>query len=364
VEGEEMKSKKLLALIMSFAFVVAFTTGCGGGGSSDAASGDAGTTAAVFEGKDIYGFQTGTPADVKIAYIPLSTAGVTNSMVKAATDEQIVFYPNISITQFDPGYDLNRQISMINECVTQGYDAIMLEAADTEALNTTIADAEAAGVPVVTINVGASGLHTLHIQGNDYKSGREAGRVLADALGGQGNVLLLDCPAAQKPISLMGTGFEDYVNEEAPGVTLLESAPIDNWSPEIANTTMRDLLTKYDQIDGVYCVSDDIAQGAIQAIDAAGRTGISVYGSMGYPNALQSIKDGTMFGTYFSDGYLEYAVALYMTLHAIETGITSVSAGYETTPIIDMPTVPTTSANVENVITDSRWESLGLYQFR
>jgi hypothetical protein len=71
-----------------------------------------------------------------------------------------------------------------------------------------------------------------------------------------------------------------------------------------------------------------------------------------------------MFGTYFSDGYLEYAVALYMTLHAIETGITAVSAGYTVTPIIDMPTVPTTAANVENVITDSRWGSLGLYQFK
>jgi ABC-type sugar transport system substrate-binding protein len=241
----------------------------------------------------------------------------------------------------------------------------MLEASDTEALNTTIAEAEAAGVPVVTINVGASGLHTLHVQGNDYSSGREAARVLTDALGGQGNVIVLDCPAAQKPISLMGTGFEDYVSEEAPGVTLLESAPIDMWSPEIANTTMRDLLTKYDDIDGVYAVSDDIAHGAIQAIEAAGRQAdIKVYGSMGYPDALQAIKDGTQFGTYFSDGYLEYSTALYLTLHIIETGMTSVNMGYTTTPIIDMPTVPTTAANVDSVISDSRWETLGLYQFR
>jgi ABC-type sugar transport system substrate-binding protein len=360
-----MKRKKLIALIASLALVVVFTAGCGGSdsaGSAGATGGEA--TAAAFETKDVYGLQTGTAADVKIAYIPLSTAGVTNSMVQKSFEDQLIFYPNIAVTFFDPMYDLNKQISMINECVTQGYDAIMLEALDTEALNTTIADAEAAGVPVVTINVGASGLHTLHVQGNDYKSGREAGRVLTDALGGQGNVILLDCPAAQKPISLMGTGFEDYVNEEVPGVTLLESAPIENWSPENANTTMRDLLTKYDQIDGVYCASDDIARGAIQAIDAAGRTGVKVYGSMGYPDTLQSIKDGTMFGTYFSDGYLEYSTALYLTLHAIETGITSVTANYTTTPIIDMPTVPTTQANVENVIKDSRWETLGLYQFK
>jgi ABC-type sugar transport system substrate-binding protein len=123
-------------------------------------------------------------------------------------------------------------------------------------------------------------------------------------------------------------------------------------------------LTKYDKIDGVYCVSDDIAHGATQAIDAAGRTGIKVYGSMGYPDALQAIKNGTMFGTYFSDGYLEYSVALYLTLHIIETGITAPAAGYTTTPIIDMPTIPTTQANVDNVINDSRWETLGLYQFK
>jgi hypothetical protein len=51
-------------------------------------------------------------------------------------------------------------------------------------------------------------------------------------------------------------------------------------------------------------------------------------------------------------------------LHAIETGTTSITDGYTDTPLIDMPTVPTTSANVNNVISDSRWESLGLYQFK
>ena len=128
---------------------------------------------------------------------------------------------------------------------------------------------------------------------------------------------------------------------------------------------MRDLLTKYEQIDCVYCASDDIAKGANQAIDAAGRAAeIKVYSSMGYPDALQQIKDGTMFGTYFSDSYLEYATALYLTLHAIETGITASSAGYASTPIIDMPTVPTTIENVENIIKDSRWETTGIYQFK
>ncbi|MDR2089397.1 MAG: hypothetical protein LBP73_08590, partial [Clostridiales Family XIII bacterium] len=102
----------------------------------------------------------------------------------------------------------------------------------------------------------------------------------------------------------------------------------------------------------------------IQAIDTAGRTGIKVYGSMGYPETLQAIKDGTVFATYFSDNYLEYATALYLTLHLIETGITSASAGYAATPIIDMPTVPTTAENVENVIKDSRWETTGLFEFK
>jgi ABC-type sugar transport system substrate-binding protein len=372
-----MKRKKLLALLVSLALVVVFTAGCGGssggaasdgdaagGDAAEAADGDAIAGGTAFETKDVYGLLAGEAAEVKLAYIPLSTAGVTNSMVQKTFEEQLIFYPNITVTHFDTMYDLNKQISMINECITQGYDAIMLEALDTEALNTTIADAEAAGVPVVTINVGASGVHTLHVQGNDYKSGRESARVLTEALGGQGSVIVLDCPAAQKPISLMGTGFEDYVNEEVPGVTLLESVPIDNWSPENANTAMRDLLTKYDQIDGIYCASDDIAKGANQAIDAAGRTGIKVYSSMGYPDALQQIKDGAMFGTYFSDNYLEYATALYLTLHAVETGINAVSAGYAATPIIDMPTVPTTIDNVESVIQDSRWETLGLYQFK
>ena len=59
----------------------------------------------------------------------------------------------------------------MNECITQGVNVIFLNAMDATALNSTIAEAEEAGIVVITINNGASGPHTAHIQNTTYDAG-------------------------------------------------------------------------------------------------------------------------------------------------------------------------------------------------
>lgn len=354
--------KKLVAVIVGLCLIMAVVlVGCGGGdgnASGDAGdTGDAGTEVAtgiapLGNGKDIF------TDDIKIAHIALSTAGITNVLIEKGINEQLVLYPNVEVKYFDPMYDINTQISLINECITQGFDAIIIEPLDTEALNLTILEAEQAGVPVITVNTGATAVHTLHMQGSDYKAGWRSGEEMAKLAGGQGTALVLDCPAEQKAIGLMGTGFEDYIRENTQ-IEILENQSIPNWSTENANTTMRDLLTKYSDVTMVYCASDDIAMGAIQAIEAAGRgdEGIIVWGNCGFLPALDAIKSGKMAGSMFSDVYVQYASALYSALYFIETGLTAVTAGYAETPIVDQAMTPVTAENVDEILAVSRWAS-------
>ena len=334
----------ICVLLLTFAFA-----GCASKAEGVDSGGDPAAESAL-TGKDI------NTEQIKIAFIPLSTAGITNSMYEMTLAETLSMYENVETNVFDGQYDVTVQNNNIQECITQGYDAIIIEVLDTEASNSAITDAEAAGIPVVTINCGASAIHTMHIQGADYEMGIQGATHLAEACGNKGNIIILDCPAASVGSSRMGTGAQDYV-ENTSGMTLVDHQYIDNWSTDNAMTTMSDLLTKHSDIAAVYCASDDIALGAIQAIEAAGRDsdGILVWGGSGYPSAFQAISDGRMFGTSWCDTYSEMSTAVYSALYFISSGVNSVSCGYTQTPTVNQAMIAVTKDNVNSIFDISRW---------
>jgi len=303
---------------------------------------------------------------VKLAYIPISTAGATNKLVEIAFNDMLEVYADtVTLDYFDPGYDVQTQIQMVNDCVNQGYDAIFIECADPISLTTPIAEAEAAGVACITLNLNCEAVHSLHIRGVDYLAGYTAAEVLAEAFGADSekNVVIIDCPAAMAATNLQSVGFVDYMSENT-NWTLLEDRNIDNFSQEDANTAMRDILTKYDNIDIVYGMMDDITAGALQAIEAAGKDdgSITVYGNIGGPGTLGAIKAGNkaLYGLTLSDYYTEMSVAMGLGLYFAATGQTAVTMGLDATPEIALTVFPITPENADDMIIMSRWPLTGM----
>ena len=74
------------------------------------------------------------------------------------------------------------------------------------------------------------------------------------------------------------------------------------------------LLTKHgDAIKGVWAANDDMALGALQALEAAGLAGkVAVVGIDAVPEAVQAIADGTMTATVSSDGPWQGGIGLAM----------------------------------------------------
>ena len=309
----------------------------------------------VKAGKDIYN------DPIKIMVISISTMGVSNRLYQLALNSQASAYPNITIEFKDSEYDPNKQITLLQEAVTQGYDGVLIEAMDPVALNEAITAAERAGIPVISNGAAQPMcLHSMHNRMEDYNNGWRSGEILAEMCGGTGTAIILDAPAIQKPSARMANGFQDYI-EQHTSITLLEPPiGIENWSADNAQIAMRDVLTKYGpgEITMVYCASDDIALGAMNAIDQAGRTGdMLLWGMFGYPEGLQGVKSGRMTGTMFSDVYVQYSMLFYVMLLHIANGLTSYTGGYEATPYVEMPMFPVTADNVDNIMVASRWFS-------
>jgi ribose transport system substrate-binding protein/inositol transport system substrate-binding protein len=139
---EKNPVRTYLRIAVTFAFA-----GCAS--KEEPAGGDNSGQTAALTGKDIY------TQDVKIAFIPISTAGITNQIYNIAIAEAISMYPNVVINVFDGQYDVTVINNIIQECITQAYDAIIFESLDTEASNGAVTDAENAGIPVLSINGGA-----------------------------------------------------------------------------------------------------------------------------------------------------------------------------------------------------------------
>ena len=355
------KTYKFIAVLLVFAMAAGILVACN---STDDGK-DNSTATAAPEGK------SGLPVrardyifteNLKMMLIVKSSGFVAFPLYVKAMEDQRLRYPNITIDYKDSEFDVNRQITLIEEAVTQGYAAIFLEAMDPVALNNAVRAAEDAGVPVITCNgPEPTEPHTAHISGADYSSGYTSGQMADEATRGMPNrtAIILDCPAAQKPGVRMGTGFEDYI--KTTDIKLIEPPiGIENWSPENAQISMRDMLTKYPNpgdITMVYTSSDDMAVGAMQAIDAAGRNEILIFSNIGYPQGLEGVRDGKMYSTMFSDTYVEFSLMFYAALHSISTGLTSVTGGFTETPFLDMPLLPATKDNVDDIMAVSRWYS-------
>jgi ABC-type sugar transport system substrate-binding protein len=242
----------------------------------------------------------------------------------------------------------------MEEAIAQKCDAIILETADPAGLANVVKKAEDAGIPVITQNLVCNTLHTAHIQMCDYEAGQSAGENIKRLCGDKGNVIVLDGPVETANVRVMGQGCIDYINQTS-NMKLIDTQFIEQWNQENAATAMRNLLTKYDDIAAVYACNDDMANGAIQSIKAAGREGIVVWGYVGMESGLNSIKEGSLAGTNYQDTYALMVAMLNCALFNISMGHSANSLGLTETPFVTMSCPVITKDNVDVYLTINRY---------
>ena len=148
-----------------------------------------------------------------------------------------------------------------------------------------------------------------HITYNGVESGQQIGDALAEAIGGSGGIIalqgILDTGAAKDRFA----GLEASL-EANPEVELLDEQTA-NFSRDEALAVTKTLLTKHgDDIKGIWAANDDMALGALAALEQAGRDDVAVVGIDAVPDALTAIEDGAMTATVSSDGPWQGGIGL------------------------------------------------------
>jgi ribose transport system substrate-binding protein len=210
---------------------------------------------------------------------------------------------NASVSQYVPTKpdSIPEQMSQIEDVIVKKPDAIVFTPVDYKAMAPGVAKMNSANIPVVNItDRSEKGNFVTFIGANDYQLGLQTGRYLLKALGGKGNIVILEGVRGVITNADRMRGFNDAL-KEFPNAKLLASQPA-NYQRLQALQVMENLMQSHPQIDGVMGANDAMAMGAIEALDGAKRTAL-VIGINGTKEAVEAIKAGKLLATGDYHGY-------------------------------------------------------------
>ena len=335
-----MKIRKILLFTAAAGMILA---GCSRSGSTtgaaDTAASESEKTAAVSlaEGVDL------TTEGLKVGF---SAGNMDSNAVlwEKGISQALASYPNIQFSTFDAGGSGEKQVQQFEEMINQGYNAIIVNALDTSALASVSTEAEKAGIRVVHMNIGPESAHSAGISNSSWNIGVMVANDIMEKMD-SAKCVAIGPPVSMQAIAQGVTAFEETLKGH-DGFEFLDSQAGD-WSTENANELARNLLTKYNnEIDVIFCHSDQMAIGAAQAVDAAGLTGkIKIYGADGLDEALTYIKEGKMEGTVYCNGVQQGIQATQLALYAMATGING--SILNSTPDLAAPVVIIDGQNVD-----------------
>jgi len=187
--------------------------------------------------------------------------------------------------------DKLKQINGVQDLVARGVKGILISPIDAVGVNAAYDAAAAAKIPIVSVARGsASPNQTIHVAMDEKQIGRDIAEWTAKKLGGKGKVALLMGPSGAPTFKNLGDGYSEAIAKH-PGIQIVFRAdgPL---TRERGVKQAEDVLVANPDLAAIYTANDDVALGAMQAVNAAGRKGKTlVTGMNGVPPALRAVKE-------------------------------------------------------------------------
>lgn len=193
----------------------------------------------------------------------------------------------------------------IESAMAQGYHAIATVAGEA-GIVPFINKAVDSGIPVATFNVETESPNKrLFFVGCDtYEQGRAAGKAMADTLGGQGEVAIITGFFAVEAHENRRNGFEDYLAENAPGITVV--GVVENQDKgDIAFSQAQDFMVAYPDLAGIYVTAGG-PFGAAKAVEVARKVGsVKIVCFDFVDETMEYVAKGVITGTIGQDPYAQ-----------------------------------------------------------
>lgn len=298
--------KRQFSLMMALVMTASLAIGCSKP-ESKPESKAAAETAAAAAGKTAQKEQA--PEEQKEAYriavmVKDSTTPFWRYLVSGAKD--VGDELGVEVIEYAPmeAQNLDEQVKQVEDAIQAGVDAICIAPVDSDGIVPVLEEANEAGIPVITTNTKANGGKIETFVGVDnYEAAKTLASYMVEQLGGSGNVVIIEGNPAGQTSQDRVKGFEEVIATH-PDIKLQVSQP-GNFKRDEAMTIMENLIQSNPDIDAVLALNDEMALGAWQALDEAGKADVLVTGFDGALEGLQAILDGKMYASMNQDAFAQ-----------------------------------------------------------
>lgn len=247
--------------------------------------------------------------------------------------------------------DPQAEAAALDQIIARRPAGIMVFPPDDKTLVDGINRAVEAGIPVITmIGDVPTSKRFAHIGIDNYRAGEEGAKMLCEAVGGKGKVVIGTFQAAG--VLDRVRGYKDYLARNCPNVQVVQVVD-DHADPAYAPSAYAAAIAKYPDLAGIGGTDGDSGVGAARAVIEAGKKGqIKIVAMDRNADMLPYIKDGTIYGSVAQKSYTETYLAIHLLywLHHNQLPIVAdwKSAGINPLPEqIDTGVIPITANNVD-----------------
>jgi len=307
--------KKYISTILSAGLILSLFAGCSSSSANTAqTSTSSGTLATPTITNEVLNSSpetmVGTKGMFKGMTIGWSQRGIAGSewwenLVRVGKAE--ADYLGIKLVVLDAQSNLSKQISDMDNLISQGVDSMIIDPQDSTGVLPEVKKVHIAKIPLTVVNcaLDSTGSPFTFVSTNVFNSGYKGGMDLAKAYvakyGWKDHVkalVLSSSPQEQESDNRRWgqvMGYNDYMLQKY-GKTNLEIVAYKyyNWVPEQSLTATTDVLQAHPDLDIIFDACDGGCQGSVQALKSAGLLGKVMMTSIdGRKSVLQWIKDGT-----------------------------------------------------------------------
>ncbi len=253
----------------------------------------------------------------RVAYIARTqsdsfAAWLANEM-KAAAKE----YDDVTLDVFDGQADDEKENAAIENAITNGYDAIIVQPNNGEAQRPYVEKIVEAGIIAITTNARIDGIEgASSVDADPYKQAAVNAALALEQVPQNGKVVVLNGPSGNFHADERRKAWKAEFFDKRPDVSII-AEDIASWNKDEAMAFMEDWVTAYGQIDAIISMNDNMAAGALEIVQDYSK--MLSYGVDGTAEAALLIQEGKMTSTCLQSA-IDLAKLNMETVHKLLTG--------------------------------------------
>ncbi len=306
--------RRVLALLLVFMLMLGTLAGCSSKPSTEPAENNESTApesnASESTDKDQY----------RVAYIARAQADSFAAWLANAVMEEADKYDNITVDVFDGQANDDTENSLIENAITNKYDAIIIQPNNGEAQRPYAEKAVAAGIITITTNARISGIEgASSVDADPYIQAKVNADAAVEQIPQDANVVVLLGPPGNFHADERRKSWENEFFAKRPDVKIV-GEEIANWNKDEAMNYMETWVQANDKIDAIIAMNDNMCAGALEVIKGNDKFANTLaYGVDGTAEAVLLIQEGRMTSTSLQSAYA-LAEGLLATSNKLLTG--------------------------------------------